>query len=345
MTSPSLSDLGWSAHFQSQLSPAEHDTLVSLRLAEVHRDRAIGFGPQGSLQLSYPPDLGAGETAVGDWVVADPATARIVRLLDRRSAIARRAAGREGGRQLIAANVDTLFIVTSCNADFNVPRLERYLAMAFEADTAAVIVLTKADKAPEAEDYAAQARALSPRIAAVLTLDARNPDDLARLSPWLGRGQTVAFVGSSGVGKSTMIARLVGRDLATAGIRENDAKGRHTTTGRTIYRTPEGALVIDTPGMRELGLQEVTEGIDTVFEDITALVGTCRFSDCAHETEPGCAVRAALADGRIDQDRLDRWRKLRQEDARAGEALHERHKRDRAFGRLVRSAVDVKRRT
>jgi ribosome biogenesis GTPase / thiamine phosphate phosphatase len=345
MTSPSLSDLGWSAHFLRQLSLEELETLTPIRLAEVQRDRATGLGPNGTVALTYPPDLRTGETAVGDWVLADAATGRIVRLLDRTTGIARRAAGRDGGRQLIAANVDTLFVVTSCNADFNVARLERYLAMAFETGVTVVVVLTKADTAEDATDYAARARELSRRIADVVTLDARDPAALDRLAPWLGRGQTVAFVGSSGVGKSTLIAGLIGRGIATQGIREDDAKGRHTTTARTIYRTAEGALVIDTPGMRELGLQEAADGIDAVFEDIAALVGTCRFTDCAHEAEPGCAVRAAIEDGRIDPDRLDRWRKLRREDARASEALHERHRRERTFGRMVKDAVDLKRRT
>jgi ribosome biogenesis GTPase len=345
MTSLSLSDLGWSAFFLRQLSLDDLERLSPLRLMEVHRDRAVGLGPDGSVPLSYPPGLGAGETAVGDWVLADVGEGRIVRVLDRTSELARRAAGRDGRRQLIAANIDTLFVVTSCNADFSVSRLERYLALAFEAGMSAVVLLTKADATSDPESYAARARAISSRIADVQTLDATNPEELARLSPWLGRGQTVAFVGSSGVGKSTLIAGLTGRTIATRDIREDDAKGRHTTTARTVYRTPEGALVIDTPGMRELGLQEAAVGIDAVFEDIAALAAGCRFSDCRHESEPGCAIRAAVDDGRIDRDRIDRWRKLRREDTRASEVLHERHERERAFGRLVRNAIDFKRRT
>lgn len=340
-----LSDLGWSARFLGQLSIEDLETLTPLRLAEVHRDRAVGLGPDGAVPLTYPPDLAAGDTAVGDWVLADPGLGRIVRVLDRTTAIARRAAGREGRRQLIAANIDTLLVVTSCNADFSVARLERYLALAFEAGMSAVVILTKADAADRPEDFATQARAISRRIADVVTLDAREPAALVRLSPWLGRGQTVAFVGSSGVGKSTLIAGLAGREIATQGIREDDAKGRHTTTARTIYRTTQGALVIDTPGMRELGLQEAADGIDAVFEDIVDLAAACRFADCTHGSEPGCAVRAAVEEGRIDRGRLDRWLKLRREDARASEALHERHRRERAFGRLVRDALDVKRRS
>lgn len=344
MTFPSLADLGWSAHFLGQLSLEELDACAPVRIFEVQRDRATGFGAAGSVSLDYPPGLSSGETVVGDWVLADPETDRILRVLDRRSVLARRAAGREGGRQLIAANIDTLFVVTSCNADFNVPRLERYIALAFEAELSAVVVLTKADTA-DAEDFAARARAISPRIVDVVALDSRDPAGLARLAPWLGYGQTVAFVGSSGVGKSTLIGGLVGRKIATQGIREDDAKGRHTTTARTVYRIPQGALVIDTPGMRELGLTDAALGVDTVFEDIAELAAGCRFSDCAHDAEPGCSVRRAIEAGQLAPERFERWRKLQRENILATEATHERRRRERGFGRVVKDAVDFKRRT
>ncbi len=337
----SLPDLGWSAYFLGQLSIEELDELTPLRLFEVHRDRALGVGPGGEVALRYPPGLTAAETTVGDWVLADPETSRIVRVLDRRSEVGRKAAGVESRRQLIAANIDTLFVVTSCNADFNVARLERYLSLAFDAGAAAVLVLTKSDLCEDADDYIARARAISPRIADVIALDARETSAVQALRPWLGRGQTVAFLGSSGVGKSTLIAGLTGHEIATQGIREDDAKGRHTTTGRAIYRTETGALVIDMPGMREIGLQDVSEGIDTVFEDIAELASRCRFRDCAHETEPGCAVRAAVEAGALDEARLRRWQKLRLEDARNSETVHQRRERFRAFGKIVKEAKEI----
>lgn len=341
----SLSDLGWSAFFLSQLTLEDLETRRPLRLVSVERDRATGLGPDGDVALTYPPTLSAGETAVGDWVLTDPGTGRILRVLDRYGEIARKTAGTESRRQLIAANVDTLFIVTSCNADFNVARLERYLALALDAGCTPVVVLTKADQAEDPAAYAAQARAMSPRIADVIALDATQAGALGALDPWLGRGQTVAFVGSSGVGKSTLIAGLTGARIATQGIREDDAKGRHTTTSRALRRTAAGAMVIDMPGMREIGLQDVTEGIDRVFEDIVALAAGCRFRDCVHDTEPGCAVRAAVGNGQLDPARLARWRKLRHEDALNSEAVHERRGRERAFGRVVREAKDWKGRT
>jgi ribosome biogenesis GTPase len=342
---PSLSDLGWSAFFLGQLSLDELETLRPLRLTGVERDRATGLGPDGPVTLSYPPTLSAGETTVGDWVLADPDARRILRVLDRQSEVARKAAGTDNRRQLIAANVDTLFLVTSCNADFNVARLERFLALALDAGAVPVVVLTKADLADDAEDYATQARAISPRIADVVALDATRPEALGPLAPWLGKGQTVAFLGSSGVGKSTLIAGLTGAAIATQAIREDDAKGRHTTTSRALLRTASGAMVIDMPGMREVALQDASGGIDEVFDDIVALAQDCRFRDCEHDSEPGCAVQAAIGDGRLDPARLARWQKLRREDALNAEAVHERHARERAFGRVVREALDRKGRT
>lgn len=338
----SLPGLGWSAFFMGQLSLDELAQLSPVRLTSVARDRAAALGTAGPVTLAYPQDIGAGDTAVGDWVLADPTMHRIVRVLDRKSELGRKSAGR-ARRQLIAANVDTLFIVTSCNADFNVPRIERYLALALESGITPVVVLTKADLAGAADDYLARAGAVSPRIADVIAVNALSPDAADRLGPWMGRAQTVAFTGSSGVGKSTLISSLTGQDIATAAIREDDAKGRHTTTARALLPTPGGAWVIDTPGMRELGLHDVADGIDEVFEDILTLARSCRFRDCAHGAEPGCAVQAAIAEGRLEAARLDRWRKLRREDARNTEAVHERRERFRAFGRMVKEAKDRKR--
>lgn len=330
MTPLSLADLGWSGFYLSQLD-LEDLPLQRFRVAEVHRTRLAVLGADGPADLTLPPDLPAGQIAVGDWVLAD-ANDRVLRRLDRQTLLYRRAAGTTAERQLIAANVDTLLIATSCNADFNLRRLERYLALAAEAGCAPVVVLTKADLADPAA-YEAQARTLQ-RGLAVVTLDARAADNATRLADWCRKGQTVALLGSSGVGKSTLVSSLTQTPEITAPIREDDARGRHTTTWRAMRPLPGGGWIIDTPGIRELRLTDAADGIDALFADITDLIPHCRFTDCQHETEPGCAVQAAIAAGDLDPGRLTRWQKLRREDRHNSETLHQAHERHRAFGRM-----------
>ncbi len=311
------------------------------RIAQVSRSGALAMTERGALNLRFPPDMQSGTTAVGDWVLYDPDTRRVTRLLDRRSVLSRRAAGHVAKAQLIAANVDTLFIVTSCNADFNVARLERYVAMALDAGSNPVIVLTKIDRTDDAARYVAEATAMSDRVE-VVALNARDAAQLAALEPWCGTGQTVALLGSSGVGKSTLINGLTGEVQATAGIREDDAKGRHTTTSRSLHRVLDGGWLIDMPGMRELGMHDVAEGIDLLFDDLAALAETCRFRDCAHDQDAGCALRTAVAAGEVSQDRLDRWLKLKREDAANVASVAERRKREKSFGKMVKSAKAAK---
>jgi ribosome biogenesis GTPase len=275
-----------------------------------------------------------GDFCVGDWVLAHPRDEVLHRRLERRTVLERRP---EGSRapQLAAANVDTLFIVTSCNADFNVARLERYLALANQAGTAPVVLLTKADLAVDAQTYHRQAAALQ-RGLQVMTVNPRSEDAAMALARWCTVGQTVALVGSSGVGKSTLVNTLVGRTQErpqeTSAIREHDSKGRHTTTSRSIHPIAGGGWVIDTPGMRSLQVRETDYGIETLFAEITELAPQCRFRDCTHAHEPGCAVQAAIAEGRLDPDRLERWRKLSTE-SRANPSAQTRPPRANAPGR------------
>ncbi|OSP54408.1 ribosome small subunit-dependent GTPase A [Pseudoruegeria sp. SK021] len=309
-----LADLGWSAFFQDQVDPAEAD-LMPVRIASVHRSRLTGVAPDGRFRLTLPPQVATTDFAVGDWVLVDPDTQTLVRRLDRRSVLDRHTAGARVP-QLIAANLDTLFIVTSCNADFNPARLERYLALANEAGTVPVIVLTKIDTVADLSEFTDQAAALQ-RDLAVVGLNARSPDAVEVLARWCGPGQTVALIGSSGVGKSTLLNTLAGQDYedrqATGAIREDDAKGRHTTTARSLHAIAGGGWVIDTPGMRTLHVSDLSFGIESLFAEITELAPNCRFRDCTHAHEPGCAVQAAVSAGGLDPARLSRWRKLHEE--------------------------------
>ncbi|TPG43621.1 ribosome small subunit-dependent GTPase A [Sphingomonas koreensis] len=256
---------------------------------------------------------------MGDWLLIDRTTRSIVRILDRTGLFKRPAPGDDRRVQLIAANVDTLFIVTSCDQDFNVARIERYLVLTREVGVRPVVVLTKADLSPTPGRLIDATRALQSGLTVEL-VDGRDPTSAARLAEYCGLGETVALVGSSGVGKSTLVNTLTGSDsIATQAVREDDGKGRHTTTVREMHRIAGGAgrggWLVDTPGMRELQMSEVASGVTEVFDDVTATTLECRFTNCTHVDEPGCAIRAAIAKGDLDPARVERWRKLAQEDA------------------------------
>lgn len=310
----SLTALGWSAFFADQIT-AEQAGLMPLRVATVHRSRMTAICQTGGAKLTLPHKASTADYAVGDWVLAEPDTLSLVRRLDRKTVLQRRT---EGGTlpQLIAANVDTLFIVTSCNDDLNPARLERYLAFANEAGTTPVIILTKADQVADTAPYLAQVAGLQRGLQAV-ALNANTQEAASALSPWCADGQTVALVGSSGVGKSSLLNTLAGKSpeegQLTGTIRESDAKGRHTTTSRSLHMIVGGGWAIDTPGIRTLHISDTSVGLDQLFEEITELAPLCRFRDCTHAHEPGCAVQAAISDGALDPARVDRWRKLQDE--------------------------------
>jgi ribosome biogenesis GTPase len=333
-----LAELGWRQHFAGQLqSPADGDSRPA-RVTAVERSVINVLGADFERMLPAPRTMDEEDRiTVGDWVLVDAAAVQIRRRLERFGAFTRRAAGTARMRQLIAANVDTLFIVSSANRDFNLARLERYLALAHNGGATPVIVLTKADLNPDTAALAADAMRLAPGLL-VEWLDARESAAAQKLSPWCTTGQTVALLGSSGVGKSTLVNTLAGAGPSTREIRATDQRGRHSTTSRSMHRLHDGGWLIDTPGMRELKLVDADEALDEVFDEIAALAATCRFTDCLHVAEPGCAVQAAIENRSLDPERLQRYLKLVNENRYHSETLAERRARFRSAGKIYKSA-------
>ncbi len=327
-----LERLGWSGFFARQVDAHTLITTPPVRVTSVHRS---GLQVQGAeVSTVLPPRKDA---TVGDWFLYKAESLPDSTLLERKSLIKRRSPGKDRFEQLIAANIDTAFIVTSCNADFNIARLERYVALAFDADVTPVILLTKPDLCDDVTPYETQARSISDLVD-VTTLNAKSDEALTLLSQWCKRGQTVAFLGSSGVGKSTLTNALAGSDdIETGEIRAVDSRGRHTTTRRELHFVTSGCVVLDTPGMRELQLTDAAAGVSDLFADLATLQTQCKFRDCAHDSEPGCAVKAALQRGDIDRARVDRWQKLVAEDAFNTASLTERKHKEKNLSKIIKS--------
>jgi ribosome biogenesis GTPase len=254
---------------------------------------------------------GAPRPGVGDWVEVS-SDGQIVALRPRRTRLARKAAGLHDVEQVIAANVDLAFVATSADGDVNERRLERYLALVHDGGVEPVVLLMKADACADLDAERARVRSVAADVdvIAVSAVSGQGVDDVARRIP---AGSLATLLGSSGVGKSTLVNRLVGEARQKVGDLRDDGKGRHTTTRREIVRLPSGGLLLDMPGMRELGLIDAEQGLGEAFPEVTALTSRCRFRDCQHEREPGCAVRSALASGSLDVSRFESWQKLRDE--------------------------------
>lgn len=344
--STSLRDYGLVPFFVQQASPDQIEQGRVVRVTEVQRSQLTVF--DGSEERSIPLTSSWHSAApedrptVGDWVVLDDESLRVARVLDRKSVFQRIAAGGKTEVQLIAANIDVLFVVTSCNEEFKESRIERYLALAVEAGVTPVVVLTKIDLTDDAEAYVERARSVHPGIP-VESINALNEGTLGGVRAWIERGSTVALVGSSGVGKSTLLNTLAGTTIATTkGVRQDDKKGRHTTTHRALFRLASGGLVIDVPGIRELKIAEVDEALAAVFDDIEAMSSKCRFTDCRHESEPGCAVRNAIENGEMDARRLRNYQKLLRENERNTASLAEKRSQERAFAKHVKQVKTLK---
>ncbi|MEE4253333.1 MAG: ribosome small subunit-dependent GTPase A [Desulfuromusa sp.] len=342
----SLSQLGWSHFFQQQLSLEEWESTFPARVFSVHRNSVDIISTRSQQQIYLPGSWYQQDSeklpTIGDWLLLDSATGQPIKILDRKSLFRRKASGRESKVQLIAANIDTLFIVSSCNQDFNLSRLERYLALALETNVEPVLVLTKADLLDDVSGYRKQAMSLKPNLI-IEIVNALDPASVEPLLSWCDTGQTVALLGSSGVGKSTLVNTLRGASTQeTALIREDDAKGRHTTTSRSMHFLHQGGLLIDSPGLRELQLSECESGVSSLFEDIEELAGHCRFNDCRHSGEDGCAVTTAVTNGVLSSRRLVNYLKLMAEQARNAETIADRRQREKSFGKLCRSVQAIK---
>lgn len=317
-----INNYGYNGYFAA--FAAEYAALTPARviLQEKELYRIVSdFGEQAAVvsgKFRYEVNTVSDYPAVGDFVMVEHAgedgSAVIHAVLPRRSVFTRRAAGTANREQVVAANVDTVFICMSLNNDFNIRRLERYLSVAWDSGAAPVIVLTKADLCEELDTKLSEVRSVS-FGADVAVTSSLAECGIDALKPYLKPGKTASFIGSSGVGKSTLINRLLGSDvIATGGLR-NDDKGRHTTTHRELILLEGGALVVDTPGMRELGMWGADEGIDTAFADIEALSLRCKYKNCTHTSEPGCALRAAIEDGTLSEERYRSYAKLSAENA------------------------------
>jgi ribosome biogenesis GTPase len=317
-----LQALGWTHFHALQFGETQRDGQVPARVIEEQRGGYRVMAEAGEWHAVAAGALryhaaGGGLPAVGDWVALrapEPSSPAVIEeVLERRTSFSRKVAGARSAEQVIAANIDTVFVVTSLNLDLNLPRLERYLTLVWESGAEPVILLSKADLCAEPAPLVAQVEAVA-REVPVHAVSAVAAGGLLALQEYLVPGRTTALVGSSGVGKSTIINRLAGREmLAVSEIRAHDDRGRHTTTARRLIVLPGGGMVIDTPGIRELQLWDGQQGLSQAFEDIGDLAGQCRFRDCRHLTEPGCAVRAAVQEGSLDERRLESFHKLGRE--------------------------------
>jgi ribosome biogenesis GTPase / thiamine phosphate phosphatase len=346
-----LNDIGWTPFFAEQFSSYAQTGLIPARVVQQHRDASTVWCEQGELRAEatgrflHQATRRAEHPAVGDWVAISPLPAEnratLHAVLKRRGRFSRQAPGDNTEEQVIVANVDTAFLVCGLDDDFNLRRLERYLTTVWDSGAAPVILLNKADLCPDAPALIAKVEAVAYGVP-VHPVSATEGDGLEAVRQHLEPGHTVALLGSSGVGKSTLVNALSTEDLMRTGVvRQDDSRGRHTTSHRQMFRLPGGALLIDTPGLRELQIWGDEEDLGQAFSDIAALAKQCRFRDCAHGREPGCAVRQALENGCLEAKRYRSYLKLQKELAYLEQRQEEKshligRERDKAVSKFAR---------
>ncbi|MBV1904563.1 MAG: ribosome small subunit-dependent GTPase A [Pseudomonadales bacterium] len=341
-----LRKYGWCYFFEIQLSETEQARTFPGRVTAVHRTGLDIVTEQSEISLpmagkwfELPTEQ---RPTVGDWVLLDDTCTSIERLLGRKSLFKRMGAGESSEIQLIAANIDTLFVVSSCNDEFNLSRLERFLSLGLDASVETVVVLTKADLTKNPEYFVDEVRKLK-SVSHLEVVNAIDINSLAALQSWCVEGQTIALLGSSGVGKSTLVNTLSNSQVQlTRSVRDVDKHGRHTTSHRSLHLLPGGGLILDSPGMREIQLADSNAGLTDVFDEIQVLAAQCKFSNCAHISEPGCRVSQGIAQGEIDARRLENYMKLQRELQHANESVAERHKRSRDRGKLMKQHLSTK---
>jgi ribosome biogenesis GTPase len=336
----SLHHLGWQPFFQLQIKESEVETLRPVRVMDQFKHLIEAVGEDGRIEsplLGTTPPL-----AVGDWVLVDD-ECKIVRVLERKTVFKRKAAGNRVDHQIIAANVDVAFMVCSLNEDFNLSRIERYLSLIHESGADPVVVLSKKDLCDDPESYRDEVQRMDPSLC-VETVNGLDAESAKVLFPWCEPGSTIVMLGSSGSGKSTLTNTLLGEELQdTAEIRENDGKGRHTTTRRSLICLPNGSLILDTPGMRELQLTDCGGGVSATFADVESLSLQCKFSNCTHVSEPGCAVQTAIEAGDLLPRRLQNYQKLMREQARNAASIAQRHADNRVQGQFYKRVKEAAR--